>query len=184
MFTFDQTALAVPSVSAAVKELMARGLLTWIRDTVHATHLYAPGLGERFTVHLAFNYDLVAGQEFELIQLTQGKSVQFGPRTNMAMGLPALSHFGYHVQEQEPDKLDALESELRTLVASGLRVTQLSQTLEHTGTQRRYRYAFVDVPVLGAPVKIIQRLHGYAIDNEASVRAGKEQYAWLHLPTA
>lgn len=192
--TFEQIAIRVLDIEQAVSQLRSRtGYGDWVRDLVDAVHLFAHkgyDLGESFQVELAFNYDLVEGQELELIELRMGKTIQLDPAPTfppeLGLDLPALSlrplsHLGYHVD----DDSDITAAELR--LTSAMRywvdrqcpIIQLSQTMLHTGTKKRYRYAFADArALLGNWVKIIQRMPGPS--NEASLIRGREAFAWLN----
>lgn len=133
-------------------------LMKWKRDDVSAVHIYLHPdympvpIGSSFRVRLAFNYDLIPGKELELIQLLEGQTVQ------LMLGEPGegLSHLGYHI----PDSMWLL-TELDWWNVQGFACTQISVTTEHTGTNRRYLYAFVDTrQQIGAYTKIISRMTG------------------------
>jgi len=179
MFKFDQIAIRTSNINRSIDSLTLQGHTNWVRDTVFASHLFVRGglnLGFNFEVHLAFNYEIFEGQEFELIQLVNGKTIQLADGRR-----DILSHFGYHIQDQDakfPDDHDTLVRELHHLRDRGLEVLQVSQTETHQNTGRRYRYAFAYHPEVGAPIKIIQRLLPVK-DNAASVAQGKEMFKWL-----
>lgn len=187
MFKFDQVAVQTVDVSRDIERLGALGHTQWVRDVVHAVHIHADPrfeLGDEFKVQLAFNYELLPGIEFEFIRSLFGRTCQ------LRLGQP-LSHWGYHVKDQSsdlPGDSDPLVAELRRLAKSGLVIPQVSETVDHAGTSKRYRYAFAYVEALGAPVKIIQRLAPSTVpDNSAEQRRavaestlqGRAQFAWL-----
>lgn len=179
MFVFDQIAVRSINIDNDVSFLQGQGHSDWVRDRVHAVHLYgAPAfnLGEEFEVSLAFNYDVFRGQEFEIIQLHSGRTAQLREHVS---GPGGISHFGYHIENQgEPEAEDSLTRELRRLRNDHkLDVVQVSQTISHTGTKTRYRYAFAFFAPIGAPIKIIQRLN--ASSPRSTVEAGKEMFQWL-----
>jgi hypothetical protein len=176
LFSFSQIAARTKDINGSVNRMTAQGHTAWIRDEVHAVHLYghpAFRLGEEFQVKLAFNYELFPTMEFELIELVGGKTVQLIQEST-------ISHFGYHTKDQQPEGLDTLVEELKRLENAGLDILQVSETVKHAGTSRRYRYAFVFFPDVGAPVKIIQRMDALLKAPDDTVAAGKEMFkAWL-----
>jgi hypothetical protein len=169
------------------------GAAPWIFDTVDAVHLFAAqqfNLGGSFQVDLAFNYTLLPEKELELIELRSGRTVQLVEHDGndpypvgvigMLMGPQIVSHLGYHLEDVEG--IEAQESQLlaclQSWIGKGFPVVQLSQTVIHTGTKRRYRYAFADTrSFLGVWTKIIQRMN--QMPDEASIARGREAFAWL-----
>jgi len=129
----------------------------WVTDRVTAVHVYTHhdyfthGVhpGDLFNVKLAFNYDLIPGRELELIQLMSGITVQLpGNHTS------GLSHLGYHI----PDGA-ILYDEIQWWKDRNFPCAQISATTEHSGTEKRYLYAFIDTrPVLGVFTKVIARV--------------------------
>lgn len=171
--SIEQVAFSVPDIDAAVRTFRANGVHEWVRDTVTAAHLFVrpewtDAIHEStFTVRLAFNYIYLPGLETELIESTHGQTVQLlEPGT--------LSHLGYHVPENDPN--DRLIFDLWQWQAErNCPVLQVSQTIKHSGTSRRYRYAFVDTRRLFRGfTKVIQR-----IPPDLTVDAGRETFAWL-----
>lgn len=164
MFSIEQVALRSNNIERDIERYALQGHSEWIRDRVHAVHIFTntkhgwtQHLGDEFEVSLAFNYTIVQGQEFELIQLHSGMTYQFletGAR---------MSHLGYHIADQclDPSVEDTLLAELKRLTALGAVVIQVSQTTTHKNTSKRYRYAYVTGMVgyeRDLPVKIIQRI--------------------------
>jgi hypothetical protein len=173
----EQVAVRTADMNRSLVEMTAMGYNAWVEDVVRAEHLYVHPmhrrqLGDDFTVRLAFNYRIVKGQEFELIQLLNGSTYQ------LTVCPALLSHFGYHVENQSMDSGDALEQELvRWQRDLNGHVVQISQTVHHdnSAVKNFYRYAFI-VSTLGVPIKIIQRLRP---SMPPTVAEGKDQYAWL-----
>lgn len=186
---YEQVAFRSNNLRAHASELTKRcGAAPWIFDLVDAVHLFVaePRLGDSFQVELAFNYTLLPNTELELIQLRLGQTIQLpltvdaGYAEPTLMGPQILSHLGYHlpdiegVEEQEAQMLADMQSWIR----NGYRVVQLSQTMVHSGTKRRYRYAFVDTrPIVGTYTKVIQRLSFPS--NDISLTRGREAFKWL-----
>ena len=184
MLIYDQVAVRVPNVDTALVHMAALGHHNWVRDTVDAKHLYLAQEihvhSDGFKVELAFNYGLIPGTEFELLELLEGITVQAvdGYRGRM-------SHFGYHLQtDQCAEGPDTLLIELQKLHNMGMKTLQVSQTVRHKNTARRYRYAFVNGDLSGGiPVKVIQRMLPMKMSEiDASVAAGRELFACLATP--
>jgi hypothetical protein len=181
MLIYDQVAQRTRDINAQVEIFTMLGLSQWVIDTVDAVHIYKHAavyneLGESFRAHLAFNYEILPGIEFELLELVQGKSWQVmddGGR---------MSHYGYHLKRDQSDTgPDSLLEELQRLRTKGILTMQVSQTLLHKNTSRRYRYAYVTGDLTGGiPIKIIQRLLPMKVSEmDKSVLQGKEMFACL-----
>lgn len=134
----------------------------WVRDEVHAEHVYVhPAYmggrvtaGMTFGVRLAFNYQLIPTRELELIQLLHGDTVQLRQDRGLVVGDEGLSHLGYHV----PDGY-RLRQEIRYWNDQNFVCAQVSCTTVHSGTSKRYVYAFIDTRhQIGAWTKIISRV--------------------------
>jgi len=177
MTKFRQIALVSDNLADDARRLSLLGASTWVYDTVDAIHIWErdpcpthaipPHVDPTaFSVRLAFNYTLFPDKELELIQLLEGHSCQL---TNLGRrGEPVVSHVGYHVADFHVDP-DALEKEILYWHALGSPCAQVSQTVRHAGTTRRYRYAFVFDRHFPQPmwVKLIQRIG--AEDEDVSV---------------
>ena len=162
---FEQIAIHVPDVDEAVERYVKMGFGKWVQDMVSAHNVFADleSLhGSSFVVDLAFNYNIVPGKEFELISPVEGRSCQL-------QACPSLSHMGFHVED--------LESVLLRWSDGGYVISQLTQTTHHTGTKRRYWYAFVDAwKQLGYFVKIIQRFEEGTIP---TLEETAERFKWI-----
>ena len=193
MFSIEQVALRSSDIDRDIDRYIQLRHNEWVQDCVHAAHLYVDPtcglsalLGDDFEVRLAFNYTVIQGQEFELIQPINGRTVQL---MDWTPGMPTqfrLSHLGYHVEDQQMDPAmeDTLLAELRRLQEAGGRVLQISQTTMHQNTSRRYRYAFVKGVLPGDQetlVKVIQRLIPPSSPSklEKSMAEGRELFACL-----
>ena len=184
MLIYDQVAMRTTSIDAQIEIYKQLGHPEWLRDTVDAVHIYKSTLaddlyrtlGESFKVGLAFNYSIIPGVEFELLEMLGGSTYQ--------TVMPGrMSHFGYHTKtDQAESGQDSLLLEcLQWQHGYGARVIQISQTVLHKGTGRRYRYAYVQGGLTGdIPVKIIQRLLPLKVSEiEASLKQGRELFACL-----
>jgi hypothetical protein len=187
MLIYDQVAQRTPDIDAQVELFSSFGLKQWVRDTVDAVHIYlhpefqttVPSTVGQFKAHLAFNYELMQGIEFELIELVDGYSFQ-------TMEPGRMSHFGYHLKRDQTDQgPDSLLEELQRMRVHGFMPMQVSQTVAHVGTGRRYRYAYVTGGLTGGiPIKIIQRLLPMKTsETDKSLAAGRELFACLNQTT-
>lgn len=181
MFLIEQIAHRTTDMEQTLRSLAARGLInreSLVQDHVKAEQLYLhPSLGRphlpdsSFAVELAFDYNLIPKVELEFIQLKSGYTVQLSDE----YGTGFMSHYGYHVEDWKEDS-DALADTLCTFGGQGYTILQVSQTTSHSGTPRRYRYAFVDMrETLGVNLKVIQRVrphHAYP----TQVEAGREAF--------
>lgn len=188
---YEQVAFRSHNLRQHASDLTKRcGAAPWIFDLVDAVHLFAadPAVGHEFQVELAFNYTLIPNSELELIQLRQGRTVQLedlGDREPLeggrVMGPQTLSHLGYHLAdiEGEDEQVAQMIAEMQLWIRNGYPVVQLSQTVVHSGTKRRYRYAFVDSrAIVGTYTKIIQRL-SFPSDSD-TIANGRTAFKWLH----
>lgn len=146
----EQIAMVVPDVDQIIKQYdAAYGTTKWVIDEVDAVNIDGDLEGTKFSVKLAFNYELFPGKEFELLQVLSGDTVQKTLRPPYAS---ALSHFGLHVADID-EWLDAHPD----LKALGM--YQLVLTRRHSGTERRYRYALLKTKGdYGFILKLIQRV--------------------------
>lgn len=179
MLIYDQVAQRTSDISAQIELFKSFGLQQWVRDTVDATHIYLSSevdlVEPSFQAHLAFNYELIPGVEFELLELVKGYSYQVAEPGRM-------SHFGYHLKrDQSESGPDSLLEELQRMRTFGIQTMQVSQTVAHKNTSRRYRYAYVQGHLTGGiPIKIIQRLlPRKAGEVEASLIQGRELFKCL-----
>ena len=187
---YEQIAFRTNDIRAHASELQKRcAAAPWIYDLVDAVHLFAaePRLGDSFQVELAFNYTLFPDKELELIQLKDGMTVQLPLQVDAGFAEPTLmntqvlSHFGYHLPDLDGEATQdqQMVTELQEWIRQGYKVRQLSQTVVHKGTRKRYRYAFADTRrLIGAWTKIIQRLSFPS--NEESIARGREAFTWLN----
>jgi len=150
-FKIDQIAILVESVEEFSNKIsdVFSAKDEWVRDDVRSdAWLYDKGHksgSSVFDYSLAFNYDLLdGGLEFELIEKNRGLSFHDHLRP------PCISHFGTHVED--------LGKAIKYFDGLGYDVVQINRTKDHTGTNRKYAYAFVDTrPLLGYYLKIIRR---------------------------
>lgn len=167
MFTIEQIAFETTNMDETIRAyafLAGVDPASWVRDDVEALHLYYPEMtGRTFAVALAFNYTHIPTRELELIQQRSGHSCQLMSRPDAR-----LAHVGYHTADED-NAPNALVQEIAAFRTVGCPLVQLSATLAHTGTKKRYAYAFVDTRTInGVYTKIIQRRSATADDTRAT----------------
>lgn len=149
-FIIEQVAICPRNPAAAIDLLTAMGLADWAHDHVVANGaVYGePGRNE---ADLAFNYDGIAGKEFEVLHYTRGDNWMAEPdRANSA------SHLGMHCSTEE------LAEWRKFFAGRGIGVAQEVHTESHTNPvisgKRWYNYAIFDTKrILGIDVKFIVR---------------------------
>jgi len=144
----DQLAFYVSDIEKAVAAYTGIGLSCWYRDRVCAVDLIRQ---QEFVVDLAFNYDFLPGIEFEIISIVEGETVQIpyaggcGNRDQTG-----LSHIGFHVED-----ISAASGRFED---SGFSLMSRVETISHSGTDRLYRYDFMDTrEAFGFITKLIMR---------------------------
>jgi len=134
----DQVAIYVGDRNKAVEDFSKTfSLNEWVEDEVES---------DVFNYNLAFNYSLLEGGiEFELIENVEGTSY------HNELEPPCISHFGIHV--------DDLEKAIEYFKINGFEEMQTVTTQNHSGTDNRYKYTFIDTRgLLGCPLKLIKRI--------------------------
>jgi hypothetical protein len=166
MRQFDQIAVPVSNICDASR--FYNPDTEWVHDRVTAVilhHRFVEHVATDFECRLAFNYDVVAFKEFELIQFMSGSPIQvcqFKPEERR----PPVGHLGYHVEKDV-----TLESEILRWARMGFRLAQVARTVKHENPNvlNRYEYAFIDTTATcGLWVKLIKRipLEGYNLEEE------------------
>jgi len=132
------------------------GAIEWIFDTV----LFSGSVFDRETkstkAELNFNYDLIPGIEFEILEYTEGDNwhVQRGSGTSSE---PFISHIGVHI-----DNWSEFQSIKNKLMESGIGIAQEAKTFSHSNenipANRKYHYIIMDTVFLfGFDLKLIYR---------------------------
>lgn len=148
-FVIEQIAIAPRNPEAAKELLSAIGADKWHNDHVTATGQVF-GMPKTNAANLAFNYELMAGKEFEVLHYTAGANwLQMRPENT-------VSHLGMHCTEQE------LASWRAFFAARKINVAQEVFTSSHTNPviagKRRYQYVIFDTRnILGVDLKFIVR---------------------------
>ena len=150
----DQIAFASASAHAIRRAKDTLGG-EWINDRVTAVgEVYGrPG---RNIAELSFNYH-ISPVEFELLRYVEGNSWLTDHNLVSQIGLVA-SHFGWHTEEGETDRIS------ERLSSAGFPVVQQVRTEEHTNPYlldigRRYRYVIHSTRhLVGFDTKLIQRI--------------------------
>jgi len=149
-FIAEQIAICPKDPAAARALLTALGAIQWSDDKVTA-HGLVHGEQSTNVANLAFNYELISGKEFEILDYESGP--------NWMEGIVGVSHFGVHCTPGELLQWRAFFAE------RGIRVAQEVLTLKHTNPaiagKRRYQYVIFDTrAVLGVDLKFIIRIGG------------------------
>lgn len=151
-FLIEQIAICPRDPVAAKKLLAEMGAAEWAEDHVVASgEVYGDeGANE---ANLSFNYDLLAGKEFEILDYTVGNNWMKHPsRFN------SVSHLGMHCT---PDELIAWREFFHE---RNIPVAQEVFTESHTNPvidgKRTYNYVIFDTKAfLGVDVKFIVRIN-------------------------
>jgi hypothetical protein len=150
-FQVEQIAIC-PTDPAAAKQLLKEiGAVDWSEDHVCAEGSVF-GYASNNEANLSFNYGLVTGNEFEVLDYTTGINwMESFDRQN------SVSHLGMHCSAEELAKWREFFS------ARNIQVAQEVVTQSHTNPaikdSRRYNYVIFDTKaVLGVDLKFIVRL--------------------------
>ena len=151
-FTIDQIAICPSDPVAAKKLLSEMGAVEWAEDHVVAKGSIMGKEGLTNQADLSFNYDLLNGNEFEVLHYTRGKAW-----TNTPDRANSVSHLGMHVGADELEKWRAFFKERNVGVAQ--EVFTQSHTNPAIAGKRKYNYVIFDTKaILGVDLKFIVRL--------------------------
>tara|TARA_R100001163_G_C4913626_1_gene96854 strand:- start:35 stop:523 length:489 start_codon:yes stop_codon:yes gene_type:complete len=151
-FIIEQIAICPENPVAAKKLLSEMGAVDWSEDHVVATGkvFSNPGTNE---ADLSFNYDLISGKEFEVLNYTNGRNWidERGDRN-------VVSHLGMHCTAAELLKWREFFKE------RFIEVVQEVFTDSHTNPviagKRSYNYVIFDTKeILGVDLKFIVRIN-------------------------
>lgn len=150
-FCVEQIAICPKDPEAAIELLTALGAEDWARDHVVAKgNVY--GQEDTNEADLAFNYSMIAGKEFEVLNYTKGDNwMEDIERIN------SVSHLGMHCSEEELGEFKAF------FAARGISIAQEVHTESHTNPviagKRKYHYTIFDTKeILGTDLKFICRI--------------------------
>lgn len=106
---------------------------------------------------LAFNYNLIPGVEFEVLEYVEGRNWHDDGIYGTGLTEPGLSHFGVHVTSEQ------METACKVLREAGYKVAQEVKTTSHTNPvikdSRWYHYVIFDTRAdFGFDLKLIERL--------------------------
>jgi hypothetical protein len=137
-----------------IKNLL--GAVDWIFDTVKFSGSVFGEKTESTEAKLNFNYDLIPGVEFEILEYTDGINWH-EDRGSIYSNLPFISHLGLHIDDWE--EFCSLRNRL---VASGCDIAQSADTFEHSNPDvpdtRRYHYLIMNtIHLFGFDLKLIYR---------------------------
>lgn len=149
-FVIEQVAIAPRDAGAARQLLADMGAAEWSEDRVAADGRVF-GAPRSNVAELAFNYDLLAGREFEVLNYVAGDS-WLGDNTQ-----GSVSHFGMHCSADELIRWREFFAAREIPVAQ--EVMTRSHTNPHIAGERWYNYVIFNTKaLLGVDVKFIVRL--------------------------
>lgn len=150
-FIIEQIAICPKNPEAAKKLLAEIGATEWAEDHVVANgNVY--GMEGRNEADLAFNYDVFAGKEFEILNYTDGNNWMNHPERQNS-----VSHLGMHCSAEDLVKWRAF------FAGRSINVAQEVFTESHSNPviagKRWYNYCIFDTKeILGVDLKFIVRL--------------------------
>lgn len=151
-FIIEQVAIYPHNADEAMKLLVDMGATSWTTDMVTASGdvFDEPGTN---VARLQFNYDLIQGNEFEVLEYLSGDNwVERGPTDRIG----TVCHFGMHCSEAQLKEWRAFFAERDIGVAQEVRTS--SHTNVAIKDSRRYHYVIFDTKdILGVDLKFIVR---------------------------
>ena len=151
-FTIEQIAICPKDPSKAKQLLKDMGAVDWSEDRVIAKGKVFDNQSEN-TADLSFNYDLIQGKEFEVLNYIAGDNwMKEQSRIN------SISHLGMHCTADELLNWRVFFDE------RGIKVAQEVFTKSHTNPviagKRKYNYVIFDTKeILGVDLKFIVRIN-------------------------
>jgi len=156
----EQVAIGVRAGQAnekvkAIREIL--GAVDWIHDTVKFSGEVDNDKTECTVANLNFNYDLIPGVEFEIIEFIDGINWHEFRNSNQP-DTPFISHLGLHIDDY--DEFDEVKNKL---LKAGLNIIQEANTFEHSNPKvpdnRKYHYLIFDtLNAFGFDLKLIYRI--------------------------
>ena len=151
-FIIEQIAICPKDPSKAKQLLKDMGAVNWSEDRVIAKGKVFDNQSEN-TADLSFNYDLIQGKEFEVLNYISGDNwMKEQSRIN------SISHLGMHCTADELLNWRDFFDE------RGIKVAQEVFTKSHTNPviagKRKYNYVIFDTKeILGVDLKFIVRIN-------------------------
>jgi hypothetical protein len=157
--TFKIEQIAIAPINPVAARLLLNRIFPitkpWTEDTVHAKGTVA-GIGDEENVaDLAFNYEMMPGVEFEVLDYIEGENF-VDDATNGTRNI--VSHFGTHCKEEELNEWKAFFDSI------GVSIVQEVWTQHHTSEYlqqkgRKYHYCiFGTRDLIGTDLKFIVRI--------------------------
>ncbi len=158
-FMIEQIAICPADPSAAKRLLEDMGAGEWAEDHVVAEGevFGSPGRNE---ADLSFNYDLVGGNEFEVLHYTTGINWMDDreSKSDFPRATNSVSHLGMHCTSEELDGWREFFKEREIYVAQ--EVMTESHTNPVIAGKRSYNYVIFDTKeILGVDLKFIVRIN-------------------------
>lgn len=158
-FKLEQIAICPRDPSEAKKLLKEMGVSDWAEDHVVAkgSVFGTPSLNE---ANLSFNYDLIDGNEFEILEYTKGANWVdargWGRNNNPSAN--SVSHLGMHCTAEE--LVDWREFFKERSIGVAQEVVTESHTNPVIAGKRTYNYVIFDTrEILGVDLKFIVRIN-------------------------
>ncbi len=150
-FKIEQVAICPKNTERALALLADMGIGQWTEDTVSAEG-YVFGKPTVNRAKLRFNYDVIQGKEFEILDYVQGENWV----DSLLRGRPCVSHIGMHCSAEE------LVQWREFFATRNINIAQEVTTNEHTNPaiagKRHYKYVIFDTwSILGVDIKMIVR---------------------------
>ena len=158
-FTIEQIAICPKDPAAAKKLFEEMGAGPWSEDHVVAEGKVFGSSG-RNEADLSFNYDLVGGNEFEVLHYTTGRNWMDDreSRSDWPRATNSVSHLGMHCTAEE--LLGWREFFREREIAVAQEVMTESHTNPVIKGKRSYNYVIFDTKeILGVDLKFIVRIN-------------------------
>ena len=154
-----QVAIGVPRGQSEkmVSEIREKlGAIEWVFDTVKFSGDVFGKNTDDTEAKLNFNYDLIPGVEFEILEYVRGSNWH-EERLDAFSGQPIISHLGLHI-----DDWDEFCEVRDKLLGAGIEIAQEANTFSHSNenipSNRKYHYLILDTIFLfGFDLKLIYR---------------------------
>lgn len=162
-FIIEQVAIYPHNVEEALKLLVDMEATAWTTDMVTAR---GDVFGEPGTnvARLMFNYDLIAGNEFEILEYLSGDNWVENGESYGQDRIGSVCHFGMHCTKEELKQWRAFFADRDIGVAQEVRTS--SHTNPAIKDTRRYQYVIFDTKdTLGVDLKFIVRLDAVSKDD-------------------
>ena len=154
MNKIEQVAIVAANIEEKIRKFKSIGYKDWVFDTVtfDGTTYEKDGTAnkvENGIAKLAFNYEILPGKEFEILEYKKGRS--WHDVYGLADG--SLSHMAFHTKN--------LEKSVQEQVSAGWEIVQKIETKKHENeniSDRKYKYVIMKKEGIPFFLKIIFRV--------------------------